>query len=353
MDIVMIVPDLHIWDKNLNGRVDYVAEVKGYASQILSIVEEKFNKGYNVNVVFAGDIFHKGFNNFEELIYWYSYFLELASMSSIYSVIGNHELSYSKDNPFWLLTSELTTTRRFRGKAASPKGNLPIIKVPDGFRVGDVYIDLVHYGSRSKIEEGVKCVGIFHDNFLSKEILNVMTNKYGRDLGEFFIDYNFINENSNAFEGYRYVFIGHMHRAMGSYGLEHKGNLTEITYTQSLGRTNHLEVDDRLERKISLLTISGDNIEKSSEIITLQSRAECVLEDVIEKTQGDYLTRKDLLSIEKAKSLGLDPLEDLRKFIEDEKRTGELELFNCYKEGTIPANLIACFNTIDKGGVFS
>ena len=143
MSKFIVIPEPHISYNNIEGRKDYISEIKYYLNDILEDIKE--NKDIKW-VVFVGDVFNRGFNDVDEYFYWIDWFTELDKMLSlrggcIYSVIGNHELTYAKSNPFWRLTSKddggFNITMNWHSKVASPKGLRSLIKVEDIVEMGD------------------------------------------------------------------------------------------------------------------------------------------------------------------------------------------------------------------------
>ena len=319
---IIVMPEPHIWDKNISTRIDYVGEIKEYMQEVKSIIEGETLDGSRVSVVWAGDIFHRGFNNVDEVLYWYTYFLELAGITEgrMYSVVGNHELSYYKGNPFWYLTSEMNSEllKGQRGLAYTPLGSINILNVTDRVEIGDrVVVSLGHYNTQPKPVEGKVNVLVTHNSIIEEEIGRVLRNKYDRDPLEHFIDYSYVRTNK-PFEGFEYAFVGHMHKAYGLFTIDYgEDNIpdTRLRYLGSIGRTNSDEVQDNdRERVIPVLTI-----ERSGEVIveertlTLRSRTETLDMGKMEESEKRYDKVKERKELEKVEYLLGSPIDTVRK----------------------------------------
>lgn len=315
----IVIPEPHIWDRNISTRIDYVGEVKEYMEKIKDIIQFETEDGSNCSVVWMGDIFHRGFENVEEVLYWYNYFLELAGMTyKMYSVVGNHELSYYKGNPFWYLfnsiESEILKTQS--DKVFTPLGSINILNIQDRIEVGeDVVISLGHYNTQAKPIEGKKNILLTHNSIIDVEIGNVLRNKYGRDPLEHFIDYSYIRTN-DVFKGFDYAFIGHMHKAFGlftvDYGEEGLGD-TRLRYLASIGRTNSDEVNDLdLERVIPIISVLNGQIVVEERTLLLRGLKETIDSDKLVESKKKYDKVKDKRELEKVSFITGSPINDIK-----------------------------------------
>ena len=289
---MIIIPEPHISSTNIESRSDYLGEIKDYLNSIKMFIEQDNQIAF---VTFVGDVFNRGFTDIDEYFYWIDWFNGLDSLLSnrdgcIYSVIGNHELSFSKGNPFWRLVSrrdgKYLTECKWDNRSAFPVGLKSLITVCDFVDLENVSIFFCHYDKIQNCEnlvmEHIKQYGeernricISHNSIISHEIANVLRENYGRDPLTHFIQHEQIS-SYELFTKFDAVFNGHMHKAFSNFTItdevtEHE---TLLYYLGSLGRTNSDEVNDRdlkrvcpiidlTEFKLQLLTISLWNRQKS------------------------------------------------------------------------------------------
>lgn len=263
MSRLIIVPEPHISSVNIDGRSDYIAEIKSYMNEFMDVV--------NINVdikwvVFVGDIFNRGFNDIDEYFWWLDWFLNLDSVMHerggvVYSAIGNHELTFSKSNPFWRFTSSsdsgYNTLMDWKNRAAHPIGLRSLIHVEDVVELGDsLSLFFCHYEAIDlcsrlvdehilKYGDTKKRVCVCHNSIISNTIANVLRSNYGRDPLTHFIKHEHI-ESLNLFHKFDYVFNGHMHKAFSKFTItdDATGHQTYLMYLGSLGRTNSEEIND-------------------------------------------------------------------------------------------------------------
>lgn len=112
----LIVTDLHFSYKNLRNRYDYRAEVLDACKFIINLAADYKRKGYTITLLLLGDVFHRSYSDVFNACTDNNFFYMWANtFGEIYSVIGNHELSYYSSNPFihWFLTLSLIRYRVF------------------------------------------------------------------------------------------------------------------------------------------------------------------------------------------------------------------------------------------------
>lgn len=261
---VLIVPEPHIHYSNINGRQDYTGEIKSYMNEIKDIVIEFEDIKL---LCFIGDIFHRGFNDIDEYFYWVDWFSDMEKLmvsrdGKIYSAVGNHELSFSKGNPFWRLVSSddggFNTVGTWANKAVAPKGIHSIIHVEDIIELSDdVSLFFCHYDFMGKCKELLdehiakygdtkKRVCICHNSIIDSSIVRVLRDNYDRDPMTHIIQHECIT-SLDLFHKFDVVFNGHMHKAFSNFTItdESTGHKTKLFYLGSLGRTNSDEINDR------------------------------------------------------------------------------------------------------------
>lgn len=313
----LVIPDLHLWHKNISSRVDYVGEMKAVREDIERIAikyrQQNFEK---VNMLLLGDIFHRSYQNTFSTGYDVMFFVMWREvLGDIYSVIGNHELHYYSANPFFTLVSEIESKKIHDtcSEVWTPRGLLPIIRVPDVVIDGDVIFHFNHFGTSINRPENNKInIGLFHQELVDYKIVREMEAKLGEKVFSNPIEF----ENFNGLDGYQYCFFGHLHKVYGMY----KGDNTVLYYLGSLGRTNAGEVNDNfLERCIpAILVDNGKFLCVEENKITLPSRAKCVKEDVVKKSKEWYEQAKIVKAARNYEVTNDDPVQGLREYFVDD-----------------------------------
>lgn len=313
--VFMIIPEPHIWDKNISTRIDYVGEIKEYMTKIKALAETISNQVPSLNIIFMGDIFHKGMKDAKEILYWYQYFLSLNSIcENVYSVIGNHELSYRKDNLFWHLCNNTSNTSV---EGINALGEFPLIQLVDTIDLASVQIHLNHHGVlATPQQDGKTHIGLFHQSIIDTEIAKILTKKYNRDPLINYIDHTYI-KNRKPFTNYDYAFIGHMHKAFGLFTVEDEntGHLTRLRYLASIGRTNKDEVlDSDLTRVIPIIKVreSSKDIELKEVNLVLRSYEQTINEVKVEENKEAYENQKDRRELKKTQVSSSSPVNDLK-----------------------------------------
>ncbi|WP_394862088.1 metallophosphoesterase [Paraclostridium bifermentans] len=320
--IYLVVTDLHFSYKNKDSRFNYIAEINFVMDKIMTLIEEYIEEGYEVYLLFLGDIIDNSFKDMQRAIVFNNYFVYFKQICKrIYSVIGNHEMSYYKDNPFWSLMSRIDSdkVKSVLTRSWQPQGLLQLIEIPDTLEVGDTVIHFNHHATPvSTPVEGKINIGLFHKDIVSKAIVADMTQNLGLDIFESNPSYI---ESSPVISGYDYCFMGHLHKVYGHWQYENEktGKTTDLRYLASLGRPNHSEVQDNfLERNIPGIVFEDD---KFKEIVdnkfNLYSRGETVKEDVIEYKQAKYQEVKTRRELKNYVAFNDDPIENIKTVFSD------------------------------------
>ena len=265
-NVYLVVTDLHC-DIEKSNRVNYFGEILSAIQDILDIAEKYRSDGYSVNLVFLGDVFDAGMSNPSDAMQLMEVFYFMCSaFDTVWSVVGNHEISYAKNNPFWFLVSSIEDTELSGlGRFIQPRGLNSRIVVPDKIVDGNTVMYFNHYGIKPKVPtEGEMRIGLFHQNVGSNDICKM----WGT-----FDDV----EEASYIQPYNYVFFGHMHLAKGEYWLN-KEHTCKGIWLGSIGRTNVDEVlDDSLEVNIPAIIVEDGSFTRIDDnYITLQDRATAV-----------------------------------------------------------------------------
>lgn len=317
----LVVSDLHLHYQNKENRYSYQQEVESN----LEILEKKIlqlgEEGYTVYLIFLGDIFDRGYVIVDEALRAQSMMYKLSSLvQQIYVVVGNHEFTYSKNNPFWSLIKSIDSPRvqNRGGRSWVTKGQYNCFIIPDKLVDGDVEFIFNHHGCPTLEPDETKyTIGLFHQDVVFKSILEEAKAE-NRELFEMAEDkvMNLKNvtilDKTNPFVGYDLLFLAHMHLLYGKW--EDSDIDLTLWYLASLGRTNHREVQNSfLERTIPIVKVLDGHLETiDSYTFNLPSREECVKEDVVKIQQESYQIVKEKKEIRCYNGTSDDPISDLR-----------------------------------------
>lgn len=310
----LIISDLHLYYKNLASHLDYVQEMIDVRGEIMKIANRYKEDGFEfVNLLLLGDVFHRSYskadvaigdNNF--FVMWNQHYGEC------YSVVGNHELSYYKSNPFFSMVKTIDSEKLkgITNKVWTPTGLLPIIKVVDELEIADVRFLFNHYGTQISraTADGKKNIGLFHHDLVNSEIKQMMVNQRGHDFWSETVEF----DNSGVLDGYDYCFFGHMHQVYGTFQMD---SGTILCYLASLGRTNIQEIsNDFLERNIPAVKIRGKFMGIDDNKITLPSLEESVNISKVLQKQEDSEKRARRKFAKEYAPLDDDPVKSLQTF---------------------------------------
>lgn len=262
----LVVTDLHC-DVEKANRVNYFGECLQAIQSIIDIASTYRQKGYTVRLVLLGDVFDAGLTNSDDAMQFMEVFYFFCSaFDGVWSVVGNHEISYAKNNPFWFLVSSLQDDGLQKLKRfIQPRGLTGRIVVPSTIEDGDTVLYFNHFSTPPKVPtKGTVRVGLFHQNVGSNDICKM----WGT-----FDDV----EEASYVQGYNYSFFGHMHLAKGSYWLN-EAHTCKGEWLGTIGRTKVDEIlDDSLDVNIPVILVEdGRFCGVEDNPIHLMSRAETI-----------------------------------------------------------------------------
>ena len=297
-NVYHVVTDLHDSDKNKNNRINYQAEIELVKDKLIDICYKYKQQGYNNYVLLLGDVFDRGYASPDASALGNNFWVALSEkISGIYSVVGNHELSFYKNNPFYTLMSSMDSKKLLvsNRRLCAPKGLMQVFHVTDRLEDGDVVFHFNHYGTPvSGAEDGKVNIGLYHQDLVCRDILDEMKKEYNASIFETMPPQDF--GNLKIFRGMDYNFFGHMHKVYGCWELvdDDTKQKSVLWYLGSLGRPNVTEVNDSfLERDIpSVIVEDGKFCGVQSNKFNLLSREQCVLEDVVQKNSEKYQKNK-------------------------------------------------------------
>lgn len=327
----LIVSDLHLYCKNLANRKDYAGELSTVKRHCLSLAEGYKRTGWDdVNLLLLGDVFHRGYQNtFSAINDSNFFFIWSVKFGKVFSVIGNHELHYWSENPFFALVDEIKSEKlsQLKSDVWTPVGIFPVINVTDRLECGEVVFHFNHYGTPISIPEPGKInVGLFHQEIVSSQVLNAAKTLFGKDV--------FVKQSSALEEvrGYQFCFLGHLHKMYGIYKTEEGGILC---YLASLGRTNSGEVnDDFLERRIPVVKVEDGKFSGIDDnTILLGARDEVLDVKAAAKAEENYGIQKGRKLARNYEVSGNNPVGNMREYFAENK-LATLILDGLLEEGT-------------------
>ena len=313
-NVYLVVSDLHDSDASPENRINYGLEMEYVKGQICQL-GEKYRGFDSVNLILLGDVFNRSYkepdagtlaNNFWILMNNY--------FKNIYTVLGNHETSFYKNNPFYTLVGSIQSekVRKILHKNWTPKGLQNVFQVPDLFYDGNVAFHFNHYETPiNRAIEGKTNIAFYHQDVVDQQIIDAMQANYGSSIYQRqVVDF----EKTDIFKGFSYNFFGHLHKVYGTYELESRpGQTTVLCYLASLGRPNVTEVADNfLERCIPAIIVEdGELATVEYNTFNLLDRATCVKEHVVEKQQETYQEVKHRKVVRKYVPSADDPIQEL------------------------------------------
>lgn len=333
-----IVQDTHFWDKNLANRKDYEKECEEIFNYIIKILEEcATEKKY---LLFLGDIFHAKFKNEISFNKWIQKFLVLRSKcNGIFSVVGNHELTYIDHNPFWSLMSEIES-EQVLALGCKALGDLPILRVVDYLDIYNYRFNFNHHGSSIANLTSDKNILLCHNYWLSDDLKHAMDLTGEMQANSKYFSYNEINDECDL-KFFDEVYLGHNHMMIGDYEFKWDDPdfpKSNVHFCGSLGLTNKNEVLHTPDtRKIYYLDILGeDKCECNHLVYSLSKKFNETLDTLqVEENIEKYKTAKYKKSLIKKYDLTLmDPIQAIEEDLKND--IDALELFKELGKGSVP-----------------
>lgn len=293
----LVVSDLHEKYSNFRNRVDYRTETQQVKIEMIKCAKGFAQRGYEVVLLLLGDVFHNSYKDIFTAVNDNNFFhVWRKSFGEVYSVLGNHELTYYKSNPFYTLVSEIESEKvtRLMNKVWTPVGLSPVIRVVDELVDGEVHFYFNHYDTGITQPEGNGVnIGLFHQKIVHPQIVEQMRRLYQAT------ECGVTVESEEVWRGYDVCFLGHMHQVYGVWRTEAG---TRLYYLASLGRTNEREVSDCfLERNIPAVLVEDGKFKTVEDHkFNLASRAECIREEIVERNREAYTVKKEVQEIKQS-----------------------------------------------------
>lgn len=326
-NVYLIVSDLHKSPNRKKNRFDYGNEIYQVELEIMRLIKHYRFSGNKVYLIFLGDLFDRGIKDSDSAmgsLNEASYLCSKADGS--YSVVGNHEKTYKKGNPFWHLVKSVDSSKLNANNngLVLAKGKSSTVKIIDRLEDGEVEFIFNHHGvGVSNAKKGKVSIGLFHQDIVFREILDEakMKNRKLFELDESTMkdkyDFSYIDRDDGILSNYNYCFFAHMHKLYGTWNMD---NCT-LVYLASLGRPNHTEVQENfLERIIPAIVVNDGVLDRVDyNKFDLASRVSSVNEVAVTKASIEYERVKEVRSRSTSQALSSDPIENIKIMLNSDK----------------------------------
>ena len=345
MTRVFVVQDLHIWNKNLTNRKNYIGECLLNFKAVENLVRDSRleNKQDKIYVVFLGDIFHKGFGD-DSLSFnlWTQKFQMLRAIcNGIYLVVGNHEISFKEKNPFWSLINEIKSKKLSKYNVEC-FGALPVANLQDYLDIGDFRLHFCHYGTEiNNLLDNQNNILFSHDYWMTDNMFSSLEKLGGEQLQRKYLHYNKITDNS-ILKNFRACFFGHMHRFQSIFKVlweDENESETILYHLGSLGLTNREEVKMTGNTRIIPEILLDSDIKIIEHKINIPSGIELLKHEVVKKQEVKYEETKErkLSKQEVVNTMGNDPINYIEQELKEQNELEKLDIFNSLEvEGGLP-----------------
>lgn len=310
---VAIITDMHLTTKNIRSIPGSVKE----SLEIQKTIIKELQKQEYPAVIQLGDLYHHSSSSFDDGYRLTDFPMQLHNITKgkYFSIVGNHELSYKNNNPFWKIATS------FSDYIMDVKSINPAIKIFDYLRIGRVMFVAGHYGvllnreipDLDKIDDVYLCShnAILEDQITDALLENGMANnvRYLNSRGIF--DGGLVPDT----EKLRGIFLGHMHTAHGKFCIREENKEFFMHYLGALGRTSVTDFTSDLEREVPIIHIREGVVTSIDYLtITLSERHASVDEKVVKDNRQKYENQKKRNEI---RELDVNPDNDLMETIQE------------------------------------
>lgn len=320
MIAVTNITDMHIRNENTLSEPLLLENQDKVMKDVLNVIKDissKYDKHY---VVFNGDIVNTKVSDTvkDELLMWLRDIKE--NVTELWSVIGNHELSYKlKGNIFWEVAYGNNLVRPNKYKLLRP-----LLNTGAGFRIGKTYFALWNYNEPwpEIIDDTIEEIVVIGHNAVSFPGLKETYMNNDIDIKDSYVRYYDLEKNIKNQDKLKWIFLGHMHTLVGRFRIQEtiKGVNSDfwVENMGSLGRPNSEEFNIQNERNISSIIINEDGvIEKVENHIVTLSNKESLKEEELERRREVYKSGKyikQLRQVEYSKVNVIEEILDLYKY---------------------------------------
>lgn len=278
---IPVITDIHILAKEPNNRNGVMLN---RAMQVLDELTEMIEANKCTAVIFTGDIADRGFSR-SELNYESTIISKLAKISDLvdgncYAVLGNHEVTYSKNNLFYAMSSldSEIIKQQLVGKEI-PKCIYPYIHTPNCLDFGDLKIHLMHFNSSAKNYKVMTAdtkfnIAIYHDDLITFESMQELYHhKIGKGISV---------TSTDIFENVDWAIMGHIHTPLTTFTLNNVRNTVIDTPGSMLSRT----IAEKHEKvKLPFICINENGFERQYVDFNIGSYDESVNSKIVKAEQ--------------------------------------------------------------------
>lgn len=283
---VLFVSDIHLLPKTPAHRDEnYLFKTLTILDNLIQVVKEN-----NINcIVYTGDIFDRGFPSVK-LVYLnliIEKFLTLYNLTkgNCYTVLGNHEQTYTEANPFYMIadTTQSPITQSLLNNKATPTQVTTCMKVVDKIEIANCHIHLFHYDKLNKnyktiLDTNVCNIGVYHDDLISfsseKELYH---HSKGQGINV---------HNTDIFDNISLAVLGHIHKPFPTFICNKTLVMTPGCIIPRTASETHTIVN------LPMIEILEDNINTTEIPFDISTIAKAIDVDSIKKSQNTYQTRK-------------------------------------------------------------
>ena len=255
---IPVITDIHILPTEPVNRNGKMIE-RGL--QILDEISALIETNRCTGVIFTGDITDRGFNkgelNYETKIISRIARISRAVKGNCFSVLGNHEVTYAKNNLFYTFSSiDSDIIRQEIAGKTVPELIHPFIRTPNCLNFGDLKIHLLHYQKNAKKYKVMTQttpinIAIYHDDLITFESKEEL---YHHKIG---MGINILD--TDIFENVDWAILGHIHTPLNTFELDNLRHTVVDNPGSMLSRTiteKHTEV------KIPFICINSEGLSR-------------------------------------------------------------------------------------------
>lgn len=312
LERILVIPDTHFHIKNPSNRLKYVQEGLDTLDFISKLVDEKDIS----TVIFLGDVFDRGFISIDHKIFneYYKRFYSLSETlgKKLFLLLGNHERTYSKNNPIFHWTDLGDRAEKLFYNREKFECKEALFFAPNYIEYENVYIEFNHFdkqGDYFHYRGDKESIALLHDN-LNIPLKDVTIWSHENELIE--VD--------KAMNYYNYIISGHVHIPQEELEYTNKRS-TKIVYPGSMMARTTAELHQNV--KLPIVEIlkeeeNGSYIKLESVIYKLPEFTETFDEEIVDENKAKYELRKTINNSKKI-LVSTKTLSDLLVEIEDER----------------------------------
>ena len=280
---ILEITDLHTIFKNPSNRIDLLTTQDSIQQQIIDLV-----KANNIKcVIFGGDILDRGLGQVSVSVL-YTFLLFLKNLyditeGNVYTVYGNHEFSYAKNNIFYWVTEILDDSVKeviSTIKADVPSAPIfPFIKCIPSLNFGDVHIHFMHWLPNRKdytiIDDAPYVVGIYHGDILTYEVQEKMF-AYQKGHG-------IKIHNTDIFSCVNLAILNHIHMKCQDVVLQNERKTLVRTPGASLPKAIN---EDHATVELPVISIGSTSVDNDYVSLSLGDITETIKEEIVLRQQS-------------------------------------------------------------------